>query len=126
MNQNFVQFRMLENLPFELLECGFDCLYNIGPTVVVKQHDFTFSVEPLQLTYFIYAVQLGNVELFVRTVFFKYLPMHYNLPVPPNRIIVFFGRRSCLTLDFGVSLGAIHSLLHVNMQVLFFPTAAPN
>ena len=35
---------MLKDLPFELLECGFDDLYNMRPGIVVKKYGLALSM----------------------------------------------------------------------------------
>ena len=37
--------RMLKDLPFELLECGFDDLCNMRPGIVVKKYGLALSME---------------------------------------------------------------------------------
>ena len=77
--------RMLKDLPFEFLKCGFHDLCCMGPSVVVKDNGLPFSIRSLQLICLIYAVQLGNVEFLVnRTVLLEHLPEHQTLPFPSN------------------------------------------
>ena len=47
---------MLKDLPFELLECGFDDLCNMRPGVVVKKYGFALSMWSFQSNSFIHAM----------------------------------------------------------------------
>ena len=48
--------RMLKNLPFELLECGFDNLSNMRPGVVMKKYDLALSMGSFQSNSLIHAM----------------------------------------------------------------------
>ena len=48
--------RMLKDLPFELLECGFDDLCNMSPGVVVKKYDLVLSMGSFQSNSLIHAM----------------------------------------------------------------------
>ena len=48
--------RMLKDLPFELLECGFDDLCNMMPGVVVKKYGLALSMGSFQLNSLIHAM----------------------------------------------------------------------
>ena len=47
---------MLKDLPFELLECGFDDLCNMRPGVVMKKYGLALLMESFQLNSLIYAM----------------------------------------------------------------------
>ena len=48
--------RMLKDLPFELLECGFDDLCNMRPGVVVKKYNLALSMGSFQSNSLIHAM----------------------------------------------------------------------
>ena len=48
--------QMLKDLPFELLECGFDNLCNMRPGVVVKKYGLALSIGYFQSNSLIYAM----------------------------------------------------------------------
>ena len=48
--------RILKDLPFELLECGFDDLCNMKPGVVVKKYGLALSMGSFQSNSFIHAM----------------------------------------------------------------------
>ena len=48
--------RMLKDLPFELLECGFDDLFNMRPGVVVKKYGLALSMGSFQPNSLIHAM----------------------------------------------------------------------
>ena len=76
---------MLKDLSFELLECGFDDLYNMRPGIVVKKYGLALSMGSFQLNSLIHAMQLGYVELLVdHGIPFEHFPVHHALPVPSN------------------------------------------
>ena len=47
---------MLKDLPFELLECGFDDLCNMRPGVVMKKYDLVLSMGSFQSNSLIHAM----------------------------------------------------------------------
>ena len=49
-------WRMLKDLPFEPLECGFDDLYNMRPGVVVKKYGLALSMGSFQLNTLIHVM----------------------------------------------------------------------
>ena len=104
--------RILKNLPFELLECGFDDLYNMRPGVVVKKYGLALStglfsriVSFTQCSWAMYSSLL--------TVAFLSSISQCTMPSQSHQtlIMVFVGWRSGLTLGFGVSPGATHFFL---------------
>ena len=48
--------RLLKDLPFELLECGFDDLCNMSPGVVVKKYDLVLLMGSFQSNNLIHAM----------------------------------------------------------------------
>ena len=48
--------RMLKDLPFELLECGFDNLCNMRPGIVVKKYGLALSMGSFQSNSLIHAM----------------------------------------------------------------------
>ena len=78
------KWQMQKDLPFELLECDFDDLCNLRPSVV-KKYGLALSMRSFQSNSLIHAIFLGYVKLLVdHGIFFEHFPVHHAIPVPPN------------------------------------------